>query len=330
MNKKVLIVGAGPIGLFLALKLHQKGWRVEIAEKEKALPQKACSGLITSRIFNFVPETKKLAQAKFDVLYLHFPYKRIKLCLAPPLYRFERRHLEKLLFQLVEKAGISINFCKIIKRVPKGYFRIIFCDGVNSIARESYLSPANFRIGIQYLVDTKNSSTAIEVWPFVQKQKGFIWQITFQNRTEYGIIGSPKDSFKILYNFLKKKGITPKIQNFRSALIPSQIFIPKSTYITTCGDSAGLATPTSGGGIIWGMKAAEILANTFPDFRKYRKEILRFFLPRFYLSVIAKELAYFFGFNKFFSIFLPSRITFDTNLFSPFWKYRFWWGAPNW
>ena len=328
--KKTLIVGAGPIGLFLALKLQQKGWEVEVVEKEKRLPQKACSGLITSRLFYFLPEAKEIVQSSFNFLLIHFPQKTIKLSLNPSLYRFERSQLEELLFGLIRKAKVKITFGKKIEKNPKGYFRVIFCDGANSIARKNYLRSSNNRVGIQYFIEEKNNIFDIEVWPFIGKQKGFIWQIPFQNGIEYGIIGSPQDSFKILYNFLKKKGIKPQIQNFRSALIPNQIFIPKSAYVTTCGDAAGFTTPTSGGGIIWGMKAVEFLVNAFPDFSRYRKEALQFFLPKFYLGRIGKEIAYYFGFNKFLSIFLPSRITFDTNLFNPFWKYSFRWGAPNW
>ena len=53
--------------------------------------------------------------------------------------------------------------------------------------------------------------------------------------------------------------------------------MPKSNDITLGGDAAGFIKPWSGGGIIWSLKAADVLIEHFPDFLEYKKAALTFF-----------------------------------------------------
>ena len=79
--------------------------------------------------------------------------------------------------------------------------------------------------------------------------------------------------------------------------MPQGLIIPKNPKVTLCGDAAGLTKPWSGGGVIWGLTAANLLLKNFPDFIKYQKEAKKFFLPKIILSKAAKKMVYFLGFN---------------------------------
>jgi flavin-dependent dehydrogenase len=85
--------------------------------------------------------------------------------------------------------------------------------------------------------------------------------------------------------------------------------LPSDQKITLCGEAAGLTKPWSGGGVVWGLKMAEILIKNFPDFQKYKKEAENFFRPQIFFSEILTRMVYFFGFN--FPWFLPKQHKID-------------------
>ena len=93
------------------------------------------------------------------------------------------------------------------------------------------------------------------------------------------------------------------------ALIPQGFAIPKDEKITLCGDAAGLTKPWSGGGVIWGLTAADLLLKNFPDFVRYRQAAKKFFLPEIVLSKIAIKAVYFLGFKL--PWLLPEKIKMD-------------------
>lgn len=62
-------------------------------------------------------------------------------------------------------------------------------------------------------------------------------------------------------------------------------------------DAVGLAKPWSGGGLIWGLKAARIMLETFPDFEAYHKKTSRFFAFRIAKGRLADFMVHFLGRN---------------------------------
>ncbi|KKK67519.1 hypothetical protein LCGC14_2953270, partial [marine sediment metagenome] len=104
-----------------------------------------------------------------------------------------------------------------------------------------------------------------------------------------------KEASGIFDEFSEKRKI--KFKRMASAMIPQGFIVSSNSRITLCGDAAGLTKPWSGGGVIWGLIAADILLKNFPNFLKYKKGIERFFLPRIKFSKLATKLVYFLGFN---------------------------------
>ena len=84
------------------------------------------------------------------------------------------------------------------------------------------------------------------------------------------------------------------LKRIQSKIVPQGLIIPSNSLITLCGDATGLTKPWSGGGVIWGLSAAEILLKTFPDFLKYRKAMRRL---KIILSKIAVKSVYFLGYK---------------------------------
>jgi len=290
---KIAIIGGGVCGLYLAWRLSEKGFEVIVFEKNKKIGKEACSGLFSQRIFYFIPQSERLVQNKIKYTLLHFPHKTIKVNFSKNFFVMRHYELDRLVLSLAEKAGAKIILEKKIEFLPEGFDKIIGCDGANSKVRSLLgLKNPNFRLGIQGFVSEHNSSDFVETWP---TKNGFLWKIPRGDETEYGIIEKPELAKNLLDKFLKERRIS--LYQIKSALIPQGFVIPSELDVTLCGDAAGLTKPWSGGGVIWGLMACDILLKNFPDFLKYRKELKKIFLPKIYLSKIATKMVYFLGFK---------------------------------
>jgi len=73
----------------------------------------------------------------------------------------------------------------------------------------------------------------------------------------------------------------------------------------------GLTKPWSGGGIIWGLRAGEILVKNFPNFQRYHQEVKKEFGFRIFKGKLVTSLVYFLG--EKFPYFLPSKVTRDND-----------------
>ena len=303
---KVAIIGAGICGLYLGWKLSEKGYQVTVFEKKSEIGKKVCSGLFSERILDFIPQSQKLIQNQITSVLIHFPKKTLKIEFSKKFLVMNHFELDNLVADLAKKAGAKIilnyntarNDLDVFLDVFKEEFdRIIGCDGPNSFVRESLGFPdPNFRLAIQGFTPAplleKSGGGFIETWPI---KSGFIWKIPRRGETEYGIIEAPETAKPLFEKFLKTKNLN--LERTSSAIIPQGLVIPSNSKITICGDAMGLTKPWSGGGVIWGLTAADFLLKNFPDFVKYQKETKKFFLPKIIFSKIAVKMVYFLGFN---------------------------------
>jgi len=293
---RVAIIGGGISGLYLAWKLSEKKHDITVFERKKEISNNACSGLFSQRILEFIPESRKLIQNRIDHVVLHFPKKTVKVEFSRDFFVMSHSELDRLVADLAYKAGAKIMLNSNISSIPKGYDRVIGCDGANSFVRKNLgLSEPVYRLGILGFTETRvsdSSSNYVETWPC---KNGFIWKIPRGKETEYGILAKPKEAKIILDEFLNKNNIV--LKRIESKIVPQGFIIPSNSLITLCGDAAGLTKPWSGGGVIWGLSAGKILLKTFPDFLKYKKEMRRFFVPKIILSKTAVKLVYFLGFK---------------------------------
>lgn len=307
---KTAIVGAGINGLYLAWKLSEQGHKITVFEKKERIGKEACSGLFSEKILRFIPESKKLIQNEIESVLIHFPRKTVKICFAEKFFVMDHFKLDNLVAELAQKAGAKIVLNAAVGSLPLGFDRIIGCDGADSTVRKKLnLAEPCYRLAMQGFLLLEDNSNYVETWPITE---GFIWKIPrgkevkedkpssspFANArvTEYGIISSPSEAKNILDDFLAKNRIS--LGGTRAALVPQGFLIPKSSpKVTLCGDAAGLTKPWSGGGVIWGLLAADLLLKNFPDFLKYEKDLKKFFRLKILISKVATRMAYLLGIN---------------------------------
>lgn len=306
---KVAIVGAGITGLYLAWKLTEKGETVTVFEKRDIIGKEACSGLISERILGFFPESKKLIQNEINECLIHFPKRTFKIKFRKKFFVMNHFDLDNLAADLARKAGAKIVLNNPVNSLPSELDYVIGCDGAMSKMRKNLgLSDPNFKLGIQGFSSENSSANFVETWP---TKNGFLWKIPRGDKTEYGIMEEPRRAREIFNEFTKKNNL--RLEAVKSAVIAQGFVSCSNTKATLCGEAAGLTKPWSGGGVIWGLTAANLLLKNFPNFIKYQKELKRKFLLEIYLSKIAKKIVYFLGFNS--PWLLPGEFKIDGDFF---------------
>jgi len=290
---KVAIVGAGICGLYLAWKLSEAGEDVTVFEKKEKIGKEACSGLFSEKILTFIPESKKLIQNTIGSVLIHFPKKTLKVKFSKKFFVMDHAELDRLVAGLAEKAGVKIVLSQPISALPEGFDRIIGCDGPYSQVRKALgVRDPKMRVAMQGFFKKNDTIDFVETWP---TRFGFLWKIPRGENTEYGIIETAAAAKNIFDNFLKKNGL--RLESIKAAPVPAEFLMPKNDKVSLCGDAAGLVKPWSGGGVIWGLTAADLLLKNFPDFIKYQKEVKEQFYAKFVFSKIMTSLVYLLGFK---------------------------------
>jgi flavin-dependent dehydrogenase len=315
--QKTAIVGAGVIGLYLAWQLSLKGYKVSVYEKrsEKDFGDKPCSTLVSERIKDFLPIDGSFIENKIIGCLINFPQKTVRLNFRPVHLALSRTKLTAKLSELAKAAGAEVFFEKDIKGIPQGFDKVIGCDGALSRTRQALKLPMpKFRLGLQLFEKQEDDYNLAETWPV---ESGFIWRIARGREVEWGILADKEKALPEFSKFLAKKNINFIVDQIgrpiglKSAIVPQEMVLPDNKNIALCGDAAGLVKPWSGGGLIWGLKAAQILLETFPDFESYRKRTGQFFAFRIVKGRAADFMVHFLGRN-FPSVF-PNKIAYDND-----------------
>lgn len=283
------IVGAGPIGSYLANKLILLGHKVIVLEKKQAAGQSiCCTGIISKECYDLLlidnPITMRRANsAKFFTSSGRF----IRLWRHEEVaYITDRASLDQELSRKAQATGVDYSFSTHVKSIEFGTGCLLIktnshneekvFEAETAIIATGYGSTLTRNLGLGKINDSTigaqaevkiNNIDEIEIY-FDQRLSpgGFAWLVpTKENKGLAGLMTRYQPEL-YLNQFLLKLKTQGKIEstevNCNYAVIPLRPL--SKTYtdrILVVGDAAGQVKPTTGGGIYYGIICANIAAN---------------------------------------------------------------------
>tara|TARA_Y100000310_G_scaffold342898_1_gene448134 strand:+ start:1700 stop:2791 length:1092 start_codon:yes stop_codon:yes gene_type:complete len=290
----IAIIGAGPVGSHAARLLCEKGHSVSLLEQHATVGSPIqCTGLLTSTFDEFnIPMSRFLVNRTKNIVvktpsrFVHFSNQNE--------YVVCRRKFDIYMVNRAVDAGASLflnhHFVKrngsksiLVKDKTEGKVKEIHFDAIigadgplSKTAKEFGLySDRTFYHGVQATVrgdfdkDTFVAQFGNNIAPGL-----FAWVVPEDDSTARVGLGTLQASANSYFNkFLEVNGWTDKIA-IQSGLVPlynpNQVVAGDSCYLL--GDAAGQVKATTLGGIIPGMKSAEVLAASI-DAGTYVKDL---------------------------------------------------------
>jgi flavin-dependent dehydrogenase len=263
----VIVVGAGPVGLYTARLLEKTGLKTAVIEEDKEIgrPLK-CSGLVSRNVRKFVPDIESLGvvQNEVDAAVLHSRRSMLTLRKKKAAYVIDRALFDKRMSEAVESEiilgcraeGVSFSSSHVEIATNKGAFKAKMaaaCDGPNSIfgGRRKLVK------GLIAIV--KEADRSREVGLFFNKRllgDGFFWKIPRGKTIEYGAWGRDVKFPDVERFFGLKKGY----EKFAGLIPVGPVRKSYGSRVLLIGGAAGQVKPWSGGGVVYGLACAEIAA----------------------------------------------------------------------
>jgi digeranylgeranylglycerophospholipid reductase len=285
-----IIIGAGPVGSYLACKLGQLGFKVLVLDKKSAAGQDiCCTGIISKDCLNLLPADLDVTKRPVSSARFVAPSGRsLRLSRREEVaYVVDRVTLEQMLAARAQSAGVDYIFgnnvtnieqaTRCIKVMANGGDRKTIFEAETVVIAAGFGTTLPYSlglgkinkslIGVQAEV-TVNIADDIEIYfDRMFGVGGFSWLVPVGNNR--GLVGQltyeqPQLYFKNLLAALNKQGkisATEVMPDYR--LIPLQP-LPKtySRRILVVGEAAGQVKPVTGGGIYYGLVCADFAADT--------------------------------------------------------------------
>ncbi|MFB0556618.1 MAG: geranylgeranyl reductase family protein, partial [Dehalococcoidia bacterium] len=281
----VIVVGAGPIGSFIASRLAELGYRVIVLEQKEGVGENVCcTGIISVECFStFNLEAtilREMSSAKFFAPCGEF----IRLWRgSPQAYIIDRASLDKGLRKRAQRHGANYLFSASAvvvtpeadcvstsvdyhgkQRIFTAQAVVLACGFGSGLPEKIGLGKiSDFVTGAQAQVDTIDLDE-VELYFDQNLFPGFFGWLVPTNHDE-GLAGllAPNAPALYLRNFLHHLRAQGKIASTEADMkfgtIPlGTLLRTYSDRIIVVGDAAGQVKPTTGGGIYYGLLCADI------------------------------------------------------------------------
>ncbi|MFH1542548.1 MAG: NAD(P)/FAD-dependent oxidoreductase [bacterium] len=275
---KIVIVGAGPVGCYLGQLLKQQGLEPLLLEEhaEVGLPVQ-CAGIVGRNVFEDLrlPISKESIQNTIDGGRINYKGSSFELRRDKVAYIISREIFDKSLsrdlnieYKTALKDVQQIKGGYLLKTTNGDYFAdlVVGADGPNSRVRKALGFSSDMKLyrGYQYrLKMTPKQQNFVEVH-YVKPFSLFTWVIPEGNGTvRVGTISpNPYDE---LNRFKDKLGLTGEILEKNAGAIPIGTCELVKGEAALLGDAACQVKPITSGGLFYGLRAAEFLADAIKE-----------------------------------------------------------------
>ncbi len=282
-SSDILIIGAGPVGSYLAYKLAEVGLEVTLLEQKKEPSGKpACTGIISEEcVLNYSFDQDILIKPLYKGIF-HSPAGEQIVVNSnnPKAYLIDRKLLEVRQWEKAQKNGVRLltgfKVINILTDEKKALVEVegnqqtfvtklvVIASGFNpTLTEQARLgSYDDYVFGAQAEVESEEED--LQVFFNHYYAPGFFgWLVPVkEDKTLIGIL-SRRNTLNNLNNFYLYLHQLGKVKQYISDKHVSGIPLSplKRTYanrIIAVGDSAGQIKPTTGGGIYFGLICADI------------------------------------------------------------------------
>jgi len=289
LNSKydVIIVGAGPIGIYASTRLAEAGFSVLVIEEDAQIGKpRFCTGLISKEAFDQFPLPEGAIEEEFSSATIFSPSGlKLRLKSKSPVYATDRTTFDQGLYHRAREAGVKFLLsCRCLALKVNNDFaeaKVALDASERTIRAEVIILATGIKYSLHKFVgltlppdflDCSQVQTAGRAGEGIEIYLGnsiaprsFAWVVPLKkNELRIGM-STYQNSASFLKALLKKLSLKGDFNIMRR---PIPLGIIKNTYtdrILVVGDAAGQVKPTTGGGIYFGLLCADLAAKTIID-----------------------------------------------------------------
>ncbi len=304
------IIGAGPVGLHAATRLSEEGFETTVFEEHNTIGRPVqCAGLVSKaglQELEIKPGESLVNQVKGVKMFSPNGQSITVEKQEPVAHVLDRYLFDQMLYKKAKRLGIEIRTgSKLIdlrakpseKNQPEKQASSLFmqtkgrgellksqitvgADGPHSVVRHSIfpkMFEKEFVHGYQIRAEGQFDPNFVEMH-FGSFAPGFFaWVIPESSRTARIGLGVKlgENAAEKMQEFLQKRQVYGRALSKSSALIPiakPPKQISQGTVLLV-GDAAGQTKATTGGGLVFGLKAAKACAETIANHLKHKKPL---------------------------------------------------------
>lgn len=277
-SMQITIIGAGPVGCYLGQLLKRYGFSPLLLEEHREIGKPVhCAGLVGGSFFKDLKVTlpESLIKTKLNGAIISYKNNTFTLRRKNAALVIDREKLDKEL-----SIGLDIKTetrLTSLQRKNQGYLVhtnnqsiysdiVIGADGATSTIRKiaNFKLNPTYRKGIQIRMKQKSPITDMVLVDFIKPFLQFSWLIPEDNEiVRIGSISS--NPLKTVNFFLSKLNLQGEIVEKEGGVLVEGYGETYKDNIALVGDAACQVKPLSGGGLYYGMRCAEILAECIKE-----------------------------------------------------------------
>lgn len=288
----ILIVGGGPAGSLSAFLLGEEYDAAVFEEHQSTGFPVQCAGLISDRCFEKLGKYCRIGKTlENEIKGAFFISPRGKPIEARgKAFVVERKLLDEMLFEraseraevfVKEKVRFEGRKLKTPLREMEGRF-IIGADGVYStVARHfNFPRPSVFTSLQAEMKFEPLDENYVELYFGSRWSDSFFaYAIPLGDTARVGVLSRTNPEFYFKNLIEKHPSVSGRVRGsmveLNAGAVPDRLVDFVNGRIALIGDSAGMVKPYTGGGLYYLTIAAEKLAESFPDLKKYRESYMK-------------------------------------------------------